>query len=204
MKTRNLRLAALTALAVATALALALLAPALAGGVRDTCVDALNNMYNNCWLHFGGNGKELSYPEAYNMCENETNAQQKVCWTSCAKHNTDCGKMAACIDGCFNDSTACSFVVQFVYNLCKWHLTNPVTGAQISYAEADADCQSDTSGLFNCYKNCAYSDWNQCLQMDYCTPKCLADDDNDTGDDVATPTPDPGAPINAHGSACGC
>jgi hypothetical protein len=161
-------------------------------------------------LALGGDNELLTFAQALNVCDAETDIATKTCWTSCAINNTNCGTMAACIDKCFDGATMCGFLIQLVYVDCNSELPAPNTGAPISESQAFQYCPVDTSGLFECYKNCAYTKWqlSQCQSLYECAKTCkgAADDDSVVTDDDGSPdddTTDGNPPTLSHSSACG-
>lgn len=193
--------------------------PVIAKDVEQgLCRDALNVLYTDCKLHLGIEGKVLNYSEAVAYCENQTDLTLKSCWTGCALNTAnDCGEVADCIDECYNGITMCNFTIEFIYDLCDDTLYNPENDQPIDRTPALNDCETTGGNLWDCYTNCAYTNWEDCIELSQCVIDCAynqSDDDtadDDTADDDTVDNPNSEtlkesngeALEDVHGSACG-
>ncbi len=179
---------------------------------KDQCYDAVINLYSECDLVLELTGYELdSAKEAEEFCRDEEDSSERACWTGCALDNPDCGRMADCIDDCFDGETRCGFTMQFIFNTCDINLKDPDTDEVMTQETATANCKDATGDLgdmYDCFTNCGYSDYDECTDMLSCINDCYSgdnvDDDFVDDDEDGTGETDEGEELeDVGGSPCG-
>jgi len=235
MSRRNLMYWALAAMGTVCLGLFLMLRPAAVdaqGLTGDRCLEAVDNLYNDCYLQIAPFGVVMSFSSAVSYCQAQTDMVLKSCWTNCAISHSDCGDMAACVDACFDGELSCMYQIEYIYDRCAIRLLDvelpeetpvaddddnddnddntPPPPGRLDREEAMDRCEEDPADeLQLCYRTCAYDNWQDCDGMKAGIEDCypeepVTDDDDDNDDNDTDAEEDDSDGGNSGGSGCGC
>ena len=159
-------------------------APAQAG----ICDTAASQMYDRCDLQFRFDGDVFTEAETVAWCGDNWGTTDNACWIGCTNLGNDCGVIADCVDGCFDDPLTCGFTGDLIYSHCENETTDALTSEPMTKTDMIDSCEAAGGQLNNCYNDCAYENAGDCEVMGECIEACEnpADDDDTTADDDTT------------------